>query len=335
MIEFIWILLTLLVAVGYSVTMFIDNYQADVTFHGRLPEAVKPLGTMTYLMMIAVLLLIGNLNFGLLSWGLIAILVFAGLIDALASVPYYKALKYEETTGLEVLNQLTPVIALIVGIFILGENITVTHIFALLFILLAAIFIVLSNGKSKINLAKRAVFLMLIAIVTWVASDTIFIYFVKDAQEIFLESFCLLLIGKAIGDATLFGIKSWRKRLSDVWREKRWRFLSIFIANEFIYSVTECLWRYVLILAPTFALASVVENISQLIIVFLLGVLLSKIWPKFGREKLTRRVVMMHLVAVVMAISGILLFYLADNMADSNDYLFNNSIVLEAESQNI
>ena len=309
---FIWILLTLVVAAIYSLTMFIDNYLADVIFHGKKPEAVKPLGSLTYFVMIVVVFLVGDVTFHGMSGGLIAGLIFFGIIDALASIPYYKALKYEEATGLGILGQLTPVVALIVGVTILGEKMSTVHVAAVFLVLSAAILVILSNGFSKIKLGWKAARLMLLSIIIWVACDTAFIFFIKGRQEIFMEGFFLLLVGKMIGDTLLFSFKSWRKRLKEVWVESRWKFFSIFATNEIIYSCGQWLWRYVLIIAPTFAIASVTQNVSLLIFTFIFGICLSMIWPNFGRENINRRTILIHLLAVIMAVGGILLFHAAD-----------------------
>ena len=64
--------------------------------------------------------------------------------------------------------------------------------------------------------------------------------------------------------------------------------------------------RWSLILGVA-ALASVVANVAELILTFVLGLVLSAIWPKFGREKLNRHIIIAHLLAVVLCITGIII----------------------------
>ena len=55
------------------------------------------------------------------------------------------------------------------------------------------------------------------------------------------------------------------------------------------------------------AIVSVVANASMMILTFVLGIILTIIWPNFGREKLKKRRVLAHLVATVLAVIGIIM----------------------------
>ena len=89
-------------------------------------------------------------------------------------------------------------------------------------------------------------------------------------------------------------------------RRKKKQFLAATLSGTLISLAGEFAYRQSLILGVT-ALASVVANASQLVITFILGIVLSLIWPKFGREKLKRHVIVAHLIAVVLCVVGVII----------------------------
>ena len=78
--------------------------------------------------------------------------------------------------------------------------------------------------------------------------------------------------------------------------------------------VSYCLWLisdftyYIaLSLAPAVAMASAVTKTLHPIMVFSFGVVLSVLWPNFGREKVKRKAILTHLTATAVAVVGIIL----------------------------
>ena len=66
-------------------------------------------------------------------------------------------------------------------------------------------------------------------------------------------------------------------------------------------------YRAALIAAPALALASAASDSIEPIVIFFMGLLLTLIWPKFGREKLQKKVILVHLVATILVVIGIVL----------------------------
>ena len=91
-----------------------------------------------------------------------------------------------------------------------------------------------------------------------------------------------------------------------IWRRKKWQFLFAEGTNQIICIIAEFLSRYALIIGVA-SLISVTYNVLELIFTFALGIILSIIWPKFGREKLNRHVVIAHFIAPILATIGIIL----------------------------
>ena len=93
----LWIILAIIAALLSGISAFLDNYTTDVIFNKKLPQATKVLDGPFYLV-VALLIFIfcGGANFPPLFPSLMIFL--SGAILALASIPYYYALKNEETT---------------------------------------------------------------------------------------------------------------------------------------------------------------------------------------------------------------------------------------------
>jgi threonine/homoserine efflux transporter RhtA len=236
--------------------------------------------------------------------------VAAGAINSIGSIFYYRALAREEATGVTILLQFTPVLALFSGIFILGERIGPFQFIAITLLLSAAALIIFSRGKgkSRLTVQLRTAFLLLIAMLFFVGSDTVFI--LSGEQFNFPTGFFYFLIGRLIVDTTLTLIfKSWRTRIKNVIREFRARAITTAIINEAIDLSANLIWRIAILSVPI-ALATALENTAQLIATFLLGLVLTIIWPRFGREKLTKRTVSHHLLALAFCILAILLIQL-------------------------
>ena len=60
-------------------------------------------------------------------------------------------------------------------------------------------------------------------------------------------------------------------------------------------------------MAPSVALASAASDSTTPIMIFFMGIVLTILWPNFGREKLNRKSVLVHLIATVLVVAGIIL----------------------------
>ncbi|MDR3298350.1 MAG: EamA family transporter [Candidatus Nomurabacteria bacterium] len=299
----LWLTLAILVALGWSFGVFIDNYNTDVNFKGRLPQGQKVFSAVAYTLT-AVLIAV--------FWPILPIeivplllLVLSGVLASVASVPYYNALKSENATGATIFAQLAPVMYLIAGWVFLGQEITLMNIVAFLVILAAPVIVIASTGKRHKRLEFWATGMLMLYLLLCVASNLVFIGAENGLD--FVSAFFWFMVGKALTDIILVTIfKKWRVRFMNVLRERKLKLLMPMLINQGIYTFTEVGYRLALTLGSV-AIVSVVTNAAQLIITFVLGLVLTWIWPNFGREKLKKRTILAHLVATVVAVVGIVL----------------------------
>jgi drug/metabolite transporter (DMT)-like permease len=301
-----WIILCLLVALLYAISAFIDNYITDVLFKGRLPQAVKVSNCVFYpatALLIALVFGVQAIPFQM------ALVVFAsGAIHSCASLPYFLALRDEETTTAATYFQLLPIICFFADIFLLGKVITNKQIIALAIIILALIVIAIAERKGKRNRKKhlRGSLLLLAYVLIASVSTIIFSHVASFGFDYWSIVFWYVL-GRAFFDTTgTIAHKSWRKRFKEVIHAHPVKTMTIILSTSIIYTAGDFIFRYALGLTNS-SFASAVANASELIITFLLGIILTLIRPKFGREKLDKRNVMAHLIAVIMVTTSIIL----------------------------
>jgi len=299
-----WLILCVVVALFWSISSFIDNYQTDVVFKKRKPQAMKVFDGTTYLAAAAIIFFIFGIE--AIKFDDAILLILSGAIGAISSIPYLLALRDEEATSATVFYQLIPVIYLIVGWAFFHETISPIQLIGFIIILLAPIIIVTTRKRPKSRrLEIGAALLLLIYVVLYSISGLLSTRI--GAKYDFTSVFFYFMIGRGTMDLIMFFCNAgWRQRMKYIWHRQRRSFLIAATCNQAITITTEFLNRYALIIGVA-SLVSVTANILQLIFTFMLGILLSIIWPKFGREKLKRHIVLAHLIATILAVIGIIL----------------------------
>lgn len=300
----LWLFLCLYAATAWSFGAFIDNYLTDVIFKNKTPQAMKLVNGLFYLLAALGFFLFANIeNATPLQ---ICFLLLSGALSSLASIPYYLGLKYEEATGAAIFYQIMPVLYLIADWAIFGQNISGQQILGFLVILAAPATIIFSRKRPKSRRTEvAAALLFLLYVSVSVASGLLSTHFGEGLS--FPTMFFWYLIGRGVCDVILMAInKPWQQRFKYIWRRKRKRFLLAVLTNQLISTSAELTSRIAMILGVA-ALVSVICNAAELIITFVLGIVLSLIWPRFGREKIHRHIVIAHLLATVLAVVGIII----------------------------
>jgi len=302
-----WLFFPLVSSFCSSLSSFFDNYLVDV--HCRKLNAMCLMSIYAVLdLIICAVLLIWKwdvITSSGIGWDILSVFLMAALISFMGNIPYYKALKKDDTTDVALLSQVTPVIALVLGIAFLNETISLVQLASFLLILCATLFIILSFGKKRIKLGLKVSMLVIAACFFWVLSD---IMFVIQARELDFAVcfFWLMLCGVVVRAGALLVMKSWRREMKKFLKKNRFKKISALVTNEAIWLVGTIAWRYGIVIMPI-AMMSVVKNVSQLIITFVMGIILTAIWPKFGREKISKKVVINHAVATGILVVAIVM----------------------------
>ena len=302
-----WIVFAIVAVIAIALEYFIDNYVTDVYYKGCEAPAQKCFFVLPQIIVGILMLIIFRVDFTMA--GPITFFAFlgSGFIISIANVFFYKAFEFDDSTNVSIFVQLMPVFYLIFGWIFLNETITPLQLVAFLMIFSASAMIVLATRKKSRRIRMRAILYVIAFIVISVIGNIIFVKINSDNLN-FMVEIGLVFIGKSVGNAIIVLLKpKWRKRYRSVIKSSKKKVLVplslSFIANV----VSESTYRVVLVLAPSVALASVVSDSAVPIVVFFMGIVLTLIWPKFGREKLDRKSVMVHFVAIILVVVGVVL----------------------------
>ena len=299
----LWLILCLTAALTWSVSAFIDNYQTDVIFKGKTPQAMKVLNGPVY---IAIAIIVGLImQIPMPSLSQIGLLILSGALSSVGALAYYQALKNEEATGAAIFYQLQPVLFLIVDFLIFGETITLKQVLGFIIILLAPIVVVFTRKRAKSRkMALHAAALLILYVIIATASAEIA---VRSADGVDYRSvFVIYLFGRGLTDCLLGLVPKYRKRHKYIMKKSPKVYVGTVILNQCLCAFADFIYRYGLVLGVA-ALASAIANAAELIMTFVLGIILSLIWPKFGREKLHRHLIIAHVVAVILCVAGIII----------------------------
>ena len=295
-----WLAFPFISAFGYSLSGFFDNFFVDV--YCRRLNAMCMIGVyaaLNLLICFGILVwrwdLVINSNLGLTEVG---VFLLSAATNFLGSIPYYKALKKNDTTDVTLLVQMSPVIALVLSFVFLGEAISPMQFGAFILIFAAIMLIVLNVGKKRMKSGLKVVSLVLAACVCWVVADILFASQARGTE--FITSFFWFILGGAIAQIiALIFVKSWRKDAKKFLSKNSKKKILTITINQLVWLVAAIAWRYGLTVMPV-AILSVVSGVLRLVLTFLLGIILTRIWPKFGREKISKKTVINHTVAIVI-----------------------------------
>ena len=302
-----WILILAIAVVSDALRIFVDNYISDVYFKERGAVSQKIISGIIVPTAGLAILVFTNFNFFSAPSDTITLLLLSGVLGSLAGIPYYRALEIDDSTNVGIFFQFSPVFYLIIGWAIGDESFSIIKLISCIIILAAPLAIILSARKRSRKTRFKAALLAFISIIFYVASGETFIQGNSANVNIFSE-IGLVLLAKGLTDLIIIGSHyKWRKRLSTVMRSSHNKVLFPINISIILRIVQEISYRIGLIMAPTVAIASAASDSIEPIVIFFMGLVLTIIWPKFGREKLQKKVVLIHLIATVLVVIGIVL----------------------------
>lgn len=303
-----WLILVLIAVFSGSSHIYIDNYISDFYFKGRGAVAQKMFFTVTLVLLAIILAAIAGPVFFSFEPVTYLLLFSAGLLASLSGIPYYRALELDDSTNLGIFIQIAPILYLIFGWLLLGDSISPLQLVAFAIIMVAPFLIIATTGKRSRKVKLRAVFYAFLYVLLGVLGNLTFIKESSSCNVDFLSGMALVMLGKGIGNLIILAIRpKWRKRFKDVCKSSKRKVLRPLFGTFFFIVVKDFAYRAALISAPSAALASAASDSAEPIMIFFMGIVLTLIWPKFGREKLTRKSVLVHLAATILVVIGIVL----------------------------
>lgn len=290
-----------------ALRIFTDNYVSDVYFKGRNAASQKLFYGYSISLVSIIILAITGFNFDAFTPNLFFALVIAGIISAISGVFYFKALEIDNSTNLGIFIQLAPVMYLILGWVFLGETISLIQLVSFLIIISAPALIIATTHKRSRNIQIKAAIYSFLYVLIAVISNLIFVK-ANTAEVSFITTTALLLLSKSLTNIILvYSVPKWNRRYHTVVKQSKGKVYRPMIANTIIGISKEFVYRAALVTAPSVALASAVSDSSGPIVIFFMGIVLTLVWPKYGREKLERKTILVHIVAILLIVAGVVL----------------------------
>lgn len=308
-----WIVLVAISVIASASEIFIDNYISDYYFKGRGAVSQKFFFAISQIVIALVLgtiiYFISGIDFANTPVTVFILLIGAGFCSTVGSIFYYKALELDDSTNLGIFIQLAPILYLIFGWFLLGQTFNPMQLLAFVVILSAPLLIILTTRKKSRKIRIRAALYAFLYILIATLANIVFVRQDADATNLgFLTELTFLYLGKGLGNLTIMGFSpKLRRRFHQVVKsshKKVYRPLFATLMASVIYNLT---YNLALIIAPSVAIASAASDSSTPIAIFFMGIVLSLIWPKFGREKVDRRTTTVHFIATILVVIGIIL----------------------------
>ena len=293
--------------------IFTDNYISDVYYKGRNVAAQKMFSAVAKTIAAILILIVAGFTFDSIEPSVVGFIIFTGMLASLAEIFYYYALGIDDSTNLGIFIQLAPVLYLIFGWFFLGDTFSPTQLIAIVIILLAPILIVLTSRKRSRKIKLRAILLAFLYVLITVISNIIFVQTSDNTHDVqlLIKEIALAVLGTGIMDiAIMLCLPKWRHRYYHVIKKSRGHVRIPLFVSFAVGLVKSFAYRAALIAAPAVAIASAASDSVEPIVIFFMGLVLTLIWPNFGREKLDRKSVLVHLAATILVVIGIVLIQL-------------------------
>ena len=300
----LWLILSLFAALAWSISMFFDNYITDELYKGKTPQSMKGVNGV-FVIIFALLIYAIAQPEPLALWQIVAFLI-AGAVNSLATIPYYLGLRTEESTSAIIYFQLIPVIYLICDWALFNEQISLQQVIGFLVIIAAPFVVIFSRHHAKSRHMEIRAALFFLGYVFLSAGSNIISTQIGGHVD-YLTMFFWYLLGRGGMDVLVYLCNpKWRQRTKNVLKRHRPKLLLSCFVDQALSIAADCASRLSLIIGIA-AISSVITNAAELIMTFALGIILSLIWPKFGREKLHKHVIIAHLVAVILCVIGVII----------------------------
>lgn len=302
-----WLAILAIAVISDALRIFIDNYASDYYFKEKGAVSQKIVSGIVTPILGIIILIVTGFNFTEIPPVALTLLLMSGVLGSLAGIPYYKALEIDDSTNIGIFFQFSPILYLIIGWIIGDEQFSIIQLLACFIILAAPLLVVITAKKRSRKVRIKAALLAFISIIFYVASGETFIQGNVDGINIFSE-IGLVLITKGLSDLLIIGSRrKLRNRLAKVVKSSRRKVLFPINISIVMRVIQEFSYRIGLIIAPSVAIASAASDAVEPAVIFFMGLLLTILWPKFGREKLQKKTVLVHFIATVLVVIGIVI----------------------------
>ena len=292
----LWIILSLIPPLIWSILSFLDKFL--ITSHIKRQTSFI---FYTRLLLLPTLILLILINgFEIIKLKHILISIISGIIYIYCFIFYVKSLEIEETTKVLPLFSLVTIFTFIFDIFLLREEIEFLQIVGIFVVLFGSILITSKNLLSIFKI-RKVLFYMLICTFL-LASHYASIKYLSNFYD-FLLIQTYIIIGSILAILGLFLLKKEREDIIKCYKKFSKKTISLFVLNNFLNICATILLNFIF----TIAIVSLVNSIIniQYVFIFILGIILSLIFPKYIKEDLSKKELFRKWFSIIIILSGI------------------------------
>jgi drug/metabolite transporter (DMT)-like permease len=282
----------------------IDKYIISRYFTGRGVGSLVLFTSLSGLIISVFILIFGHSQIFSNPISVIVIAVNGAILVA-AFIPYLYALENEEASWASSIYQLIPVFGYVLALIFLNESLTAMQILASLLVVCGAIAISLDLSQ-KIKLKAKPFLLMVLS--SFMIAVNALVFKIIALDQNFWGTAFWEYIGGAIFGLLLFAlIPIYRRQFIATINKARTVVLTVALVSELLNIAAKLAANFASLLAPL-ALVWVVNGFQPLI-VFVYGVIMTLFLPRFGKENLSRKIIVQKLSAMLVMLAGIYLLF--------------------------
>lgn len=299
------IILAIIAAIFYAATNHIDKYLISKAVKNADYRALILVSTIIAGGVMAIIYFFVcnfQLAFDIPS---ILLLIFNSALYTIANIFWFKALDRDDTTIVVIMFQLIPVFMLLLSPLILqDQHVNPLQLVGGILITLAAVFLTYEPKHKKFDKDKLITLalmtLVLLAYAIWFIIER-YVNQEHDFNQTILWSNISLF---AVGIFIFVFIKSYRKSFSRMLKSNSLLVISLNLINEMLNSFGGVLSTF----AGTFVSVALVSFITQGVqpfAVMLMGLLITKLFPKIEKEKTTKADIIKRVITIIVCAVGL------------------------------
>jgi drug/metabolite transporter (DMT)-like permease len=230
-----------------------------------------------------------------------ALVMLNGMLYVLGLLPYFYALQRDEASIVVPLFQSSAVFSYVLGLLVLGEDLTGWQLSAALLIICGSILIALELGQRR-SIFKADVFALMLLASFLNALNWLLFKFVAVQEHFWVSSFWEYAGFALVGALMLIFVKTYRLEFIALLRQSKFNVLGLVALNETASLAAKTATNVASLMVPL-ALISTVNGLQPLF-VLVYGVLLTLYLPRYGQERLGVTIVFQKVAAMTLMIVG-------------------------------
>lgn len=302
-----WFFIALIAPVLWSVVNHIDKYMLSKYLKERGVGALLIFSALASVIVLPFIIYFYHSQIFNISNKDALILIFVGLLSALAFYFYLRGMDIEEASIVIPLFQFDPIFGYILSYFILKESLNLTQILSSLLILLGMLILAIEiDIDNKFTFKKKVFLLIMSSSFLFALSGVLF------KKLALVDNFWVSIFWQYVG-LTVFGViilifnKKFRENFINMVTTQKIEILSLNIVSEVLYIMGSLANNFALIIAPV-ALVFVI-NSYQSFFVFITAIFLTIFYPKFASEKISTKHFFHKLISIIIILIGTYLLY--------------------------